>query len=339
MLLNRFLAAAAGAVALVSGTASLAQDDFYAGKTIEVIVPASAGGSYGMYGQLVADEMGKYIPGNPTIVPNFMRGAGGMRASNYVGNVAASDGTVLFMMHQNTPTSQLLSPDAAQYDAATFQPIGTLSAMNSVMVMRKDQGIDDVGEMGDKEIVTGSTGRGSYQYIVPTLMNEFADTNFNVVTTYGGTGETRLALERGEIGALMTSIISLQSSTPDWADGTGIAKVVMQVGMAPSSSYPDVPMLSSYAKDDRQAAIYKFLSASNGFARSMVAPAGVPEEQMAILRQAFLDMVQDEAFQARAKELGMPLDWSDADELGAAIQDVLATDPEILAFTQEVMAE
>lgn len=339
MSFSKFTAAFFGSFALLSGSYALAQDNFYEGKTIEIIVPASAGGTYGMYGQLLAEKMGQFIPGNPTIVPNFMRGAGGMRASNFFANVAATDGTVLYLMHQNAPTSQLLSPDAAQYDAADFEPIGVLSAMNSVMVMRKDIGVQDVKDAAETTVVIGSTGRGSYQYIVPTLLNEFNGTDFNIVTTYGGTGDTMLALERGEIGALMTSLISLQSNRPDWADGSGNASVVLQLGTKPASAYPDVPMLISYAQDDRQEKIYGFLSASNGFARSLVAPPGVPEERIQTLRKSFREMVQDEDFQARAQELGLPLDWADAEELEAAISGILATDEDILTFTKNVMGE
>ncbi len=338
-MIRKILSAAVMAAAASVAAPASAQDDFYAGKTIELIVPASAGGTYGMYAQLLADEMGAFIPGEPTIVANFMRGAGGMRASNYVGNVAATDGTVLFMMHQNSPTSQLLSPDAAQYDAGAFEPIGVVSAMNSVMVVRDDSGVEEIGDVTETEVVLGSTGRGSYQYIVPTLLNEFIGAQFNVITTYGGTGETFLAMERGEIAGLMTSIITLQAQRPDWADGTGDAHVVLQVGTSPASSLPDVPLLASLAETDRQQAIFDFLSASNGFARSLVAPAGTPEDQVEILREAFQAMLEDEGVRERAAERGLPLDSADAETLGNAIQAVLATDPEVIGFTESIMSE
>jgi len=337
MSFSKYLGAAFGSFAILSGSVALAQESSFEGETIELIVPASAGGTYGMYAQLLADRMGDFVPGNPTVIANFMRGAGGMKASNYVGNVAATDGTVLYMMHQNAPTSQLLSPDAARYDAGEFGPIGVLSSMNSVMVVRTDLGIDEVTDVAETSVVAGSTGRGSYQFIVPTLLNEFSGTDFNIVTTYGGTGETMLALERGEIGSFMTSIISLESNRPDWFAGTGDAKVIMQVGMKPSSSFPDLPMLNAYANNEQQEKVYTFLSASNGFARALVAPAGTPEAQVETLQAAFLEMVQDEGFQQEAAERGLPLDWASAEELEEAIDAILATDGDILTFVQDIM--
>lgn len=338
-IMRNLLGAAAASIAILAASGANAQDDFYAGNSIEVIVPASAGGSYGSYAILVAEELGRFIPGEPTVVPNFMEGAGGMRASNYVGNVAATDGTVLYLMHQNAPTSQLLSPDAAQYDAGAFEPIGVISAMNSVMVVRNDTEVDEIADAMNGEVILGSTGRGSYQFIVPTLLNDFMGTQFNVVTTYGGTGETFLAMERGEIAGLMTSIITITEQQPTWLDGTGTARTILQVGASPASAIPDVPLLTALAQDDDQRAVYQFLSASNGFARSLVAPAGTPADRVEILRAAFAAMLADEGVQARAAELGLPLDSSDAATLGAAIDDVLATDPAVIQLTESIMSE
>jgi tripartite-type tricarboxylate transporter receptor subunit TctC len=112
-----------------------------------------------------------------------MAGAGGMRASNYAANVAAKDGLAIYMIHQNTATQQLLAPGQAQYDAAKMIPIGIVSSMNSVMAIRKDLGVNSIADIVEKPVVTGATGRGSYQFIVPTLLNEFMGTKFNTITT------------------------------------------------------------------------------------------------------------------------------------------------------------
>jgi len=198
-------------------------DDFFAGRTIDLIVPAGAGGGYGLYALLVAEHLPRHIPGNPAITPNYMGGAGGMRASNYVGQVAPTDGSAIFLMHQNSPTSQLTSPDSASYDAAAFAPIGILSAMNSVLVTRRDSGIDSFEDALSQRVVLGSTGRGSYQFIVPTMVNDYLGTQFQVITTYAGTGETFLALERAEITGLMTSIATVMEGYSEWLEGEGTA--------------------------------------------------------------------------------------------------------------------
>jgi tripartite-type tricarboxylate transporter receptor subunit TctC len=330
MKIKELLFAMAGA--MVIGSAVIAQTDppTYQGETIELVLPAAAGGSYGLYGQLVADHLGRHIEGAPVIVPTYIDGAGGRRASNYVANIAARDGNVLYMIHQNAATSQLLDPEAAQYDVAAMKPIGLISAMNSVMVMRHDTGIATIADVPGKEIVVGSTGRGSYQYIVPTLLNQFIGAKFNVVSTYAGTGETMLALERGEIGAFMTSLTSLDERQPTWKDGTGIAQIVLQVGESPAPGLEDVPLLTDLAGSDAERAIYRFMSLPNDMARALVMPDGTPDARVAIMRDAFLKMVADPLFQSEAQRMGLPLQWSDSDTLSNIIAATLATPAEVV---------
>ena len=332
------LASATLAAALMAA-APVAAQDLYAGKTIELVLPASAGGSYGIYGVLLQNHLPRHIPGNPAIVPNFIEGAGGMRASNYVANVAKADGTTIYMIHQNAPTSQLLNPDGAQYDAAKMVPIGVVSSMNSVMLMRKDAGVESIAQVAEKPVTIGSTGRGSYQFVVPTLLNEYMGAQFNIVTTYGGTGEAMLAMERGEIAAMMTSLLSVQESHADWVSGEGIAKVVLQVGGAADPSLPDVPLLMDLAKDDAQKAVYQFLSVSNDMARALVMPAGTPDDHVAVIRKAFADLMNDAEFQKAAADAGVPLVWADADRLGQVIATTLATPPEVIEQTNALMKD
>ena len=324
------LTAVAGA--MIIGSAALAQADPppYLGQRIELVLPAAAGGSYGLYAQLVADHLGLHIDGAPVIVPVYIDGAGGRRASNHVANIAARDGSVLYMIHQNAATSQLLNPNAAQYDVAAMKPIGVLSAMNSVMVMRHDTGVERIGDVTGKNIVIGSTGRGSYQFIVPTLLNQFIGAKFNVVSTYAGTGETMLALERGEIGGFMTSLTSLEERQPTWKDGTGIAQVVLQVGESPAPGLENVPLLTDLSGSDAERAIYRFMSLPNDMARALVMPAGTPDANVAIIREAFLKMVVDPLFQADAERLGLPLQWSDSDALSNVIAATLATPADVV---------
>ena len=311
-------------------------DDFFAGRTIDLIVPAGAGGSYGLYALLVSEHLPRHIPGNPTITPNYMGGAGGMRASNYVGSVAPTDGTALYVMHQNSPTSQLTAPEAANFDAGAFQPIGILSAMNSVMVTRRDSGIDSVEDALEQRIVLGSTGRGSYQFIVPTMINHFLDTQFQVITTYSGTGETFLALERGEIGGLMTSIATVMEGYSEWFEGEGTGQIILQVGMERDGLIPDVPTLIELAEEDEQRAVYEFLSLSNTLARSLVAPAGVPEDRVEVLRTAFQAMIADPAYQEAVADVGLPQATGGHELLGRVITSILNTPAEVIETVETV---
>lgn len=329
----------AAALLALGVTGPAAAADLYAGKTIEVVVPASAGGSYGVYGLLLSDHLGRHLPGNPTVVPNYMGGAGGLKASNYVANVAKKDGTTLFVMHQNTPSSQLLNPDKAKYDATKFHPIGILSTMNSVMAVRKDTGVASAEDLKSTEVVIGSTGRGSYQFVVPTLLNEYAGTNFKIISTYPGSADVMLAVERKEIGALMTSIDTIVKNHPDWAGADGDASLVLQVGNIPDKALEGVPTLNSLATSDEAKMAFNFMSVANDMARSLVMPDGTPPEYVEAMRKAFIDLMNDPAFQKACADSGTSLNWADHTALAAAIDGTMSTSPAIIEKIKGFMAE
>src|SRR5262245_13830508 len=113
--------AACGAPALlialaVSNACAQAPADFYRGKSIEIYINVSVGGGYDLYARLVARHLGKHIPGNPTILPKNMEGAGGMRLANWLYNVGPKDGTVIGAVTRATAFEPLLGNKSAQYD-------------------------------------------------------------------------------------------------------------------------------------------------------------------------------------------------------------------------------
>jgi tripartite-type tricarboxylate transporter receptor subunit TctC len=327
------------AALLALGVASPASADLFKGKTIEVVSPAAAGGSYGVYALLLSDHLSRHLPGNPTVVPNYMGGAGGLKASNYVANVAKKDGTTLYVMHQNAPSSQLLTPEGAQYDAAKFEPIGILSTMNSVMAIRKDTGVKSVEDLKTTPVVIGSTGRGSYQFVVPTLLNEFYGAKFNIVTTYPGSADVMLAIERKEVGALMTSIDTIVKGKPEWTTPDGEAFLVMQVGNIPDPLLANVPTLNSLATDEESRLAFNFMSVANDMARALVMPAGTPPEAVAAMRKAFVDLMNDPVFQKAAADTGTSLNWTDHETLTRAIAGTLETPPAIIDKIKRYMAD
>src|SRR5262245_62267078 len=98
---RRSLACAVALMATVCSAAAQPSDDFYAGKTIKIVIGTTVGGEFGAYGQLIARQLGKFIPGNPTLVVQTMPGGGGMLALKYLANEAPQDGTVLSIPHGN----------------------------------------------------------------------------------------------------------------------------------------------------------------------------------------------------------------------------------------------
>src|SRR5215475_376288 len=120
------------AAALVASPAA-ADEPFYKGKTISLIIGSNASGGYDTYGRLLARHMGKQIAGNPNFVVQNMPGAGGLRSANHIYNVATKDGTVVGIFDQAVFLDQLLGAATLRGDAARFNWIGRMIGNSAVL--------------------------------------------------------------------------------------------------------------------------------------------------------------------------------------------------------------
>ena len=334
---GRTLAAVLLAAMMGSGGPGWARQDFFAGKTIDLIIPAGPGGAFALYGQVLAEFISKHIPGHPNTVPRYVSGAGGIAASNYVANNASDDGTVVYMLHESAVTHQLLFPKEVNYDARKFIPIGIMTPLNSALVIRKSAPASDLAGFQKKQVILGATGPGSYQYIVPTLMNHFQDTKFKIIPGFKGTNNLALALDRGEIQGFWASLIFFRTYRPDWVTGKGVANVAFQMGIQADQGISKVPLLTALAKSDQERALYRFLSLEESIGRSLVAPAGVPLSRIETLRAAFTATLHDREFIAECAERKIPLQPGSANDLKRVIDEGFSTPPQIIAEARKFM--
>jgi tripartite-type tricarboxylate transporter receptor subunit TctC len=119
-------------------------EDFYKGKTISLVIGYSVGGGYDLYGRLLARHMGKYVPGQPTIVPQNMTGAGSMRAASFLYAAAPKDGTVFGTFGRTIATAPLLAPTSAPLDATKLTWLGSIT--NEVQPVR------DMARLGGQDL-------------------------------------------------------------------------------------------------------------------------------------------------------------------------------------------
>jgi tripartite-type tricarboxylate transporter receptor subunit TctC len=139
---------------------ALAQDDFYRGKTITIVIPIGPGGAYDAYARLVSRHLGKHLPGNPTIIARNMPGAGGVIASNYMYNSAPQDGTTLTIITSSFANEQITDNPQIKYDARKFLAIGRLLDTTSVLFFWHASPIKTLEDMLTKPttIAISSTG-------------------------------------------------------------------------------------------------------------------------------------------------------------------------------------
>jgi tripartite-type tricarboxylate transporter receptor subunit TctC len=308
---------------------------FYSGKTISILIGAGEGGAYSIYGQLAAEYLRKFLPGNPTVIVQSMPGAGGIKATDYLANVAPKDGTALGMLLDLAAVTQVLEPRTVRYDLSKFSVIGSFITDNPVVMVRADTGARNFAEFKSKSIVVGASGKGSQTYVHPALLKEVLGANLRIVTGYRGSADISLALERGEVQAQSATWVSWQARHADWIRRKEIIPIV-QAGLRKESDLPDVPLMLELATSDSDRQVLELMSSGSQIGRALFAPPGVPADRIAALRNAFDTMVKDRDFLEAAAKRKLVVGPTPGPEVQAIIQNVVSYSPAVVERARAV---
>ncbi|MGH6674445.1 MAG: Bug family tripartite tricarboxylate transporter substrate binding protein [Xanthobacteraceae bacterium] len=296
--------------------------DFYAGKTLRMLVGYGPGGGYDIYGRLVAEFLPKFLPGHPTIVTENMPGAGSFAAANYIANVAPRDGTVLASLAQTLALDSAVG-GSGKTNAADFHYIGRVTTNIDVGIARISSGIKSIDDVRKKQYTVGASGRGSTTDIYAEALNAYGGTKFKIVIGYKGTSEILLAMDRGEVdidGAY--GLPGMLASHPDWIKGG--ATLLFQAALKRSPLLPNVPTLSELATADEGKAILRAIASTAEIGRSFISGPGVPADRLAALRQAFARMVKDPDFVATCEKRHLMLDPASGEDMDAIVKETFA---------------
>jgi tripartite-type tricarboxylate transporter receptor subunit TctC len=325
------------ALPLLAGPAA-AQDNFFAGKQVTLIISTGVGGGLDSNARVVARHLANHIPGKPVIVPKNMPGAGHVRAANFLYNQAPKDGTVIGTLIPAFVLAEVLDGRGVQFDAGKFVWLGSTSSSNSTIYFWSASGLRSMEDAFKRQVLMGGTGVGSYTTLYPTIMNNVLGTRFKIIAGYESSAEIGLAMERGEVeGRAGNNFNSLKAENPDWLrDG----KIVLaaQVGLERDAGYPDLPLISDFAKTDEQRQILRLFSVDVVIGRPFLAPPGLPPQRIEILRRAFDAMMADPAFLKESAEAGLDVAAVDGAKIQSVVQDLVGTPPAIVAKAKAAMA-
>lgn len=275
--------------------------DFFKGRTIDLYIGYSVGGGYDVYARMIARHMGRHIPGNPTVIPKNMEGAGSIRLANWLYNVAPRDGTAFGTVSRGAPFDPLLGSPATQFDAREFNWIGSANNEVSVCVAWHATGIATFQDLLTRELVVGGSSAASDTDQFAKLLNALFGTKLRVATGYPGGNEINLAIERGEVGGRCGwSWSSVVATHKHWLDQKRIA-VLIQTALTKHADLSDVPLIADLAKTEEQRQIVRLIFARQVMGRPFMAPPGVPPERADILRDAFMSTMKDPQFLADAE--------------------------------------
>ena len=331
-----------GAIALFAASTvapvGAAAQDFYRGKTIELIISTGVGGGLDANARVVARHLANHIPGQPTIVPKNMPGAGHIRAANYVFTQAPKDGTTIGTFIPVFVMAQVLERSRGiQFNPAQFNWLASTSSSNSTVYVWHTSGINSVEDATKRQVLMGGTGVGSYTVIYPTVMNSVIGTRFKLVTGYQSAAEVGLALERGEIqGRAGNNFNSLRAENGEWLR-TGKIRLIAQVGLARDAEFPDVPLMSDFAKDDSARQILRLFSTDVVIGRPFVTAPGVPAERVAVLRRAFDAMLHDPAYLDDSRKAGLDVSPTDGATIQAVVTELVNTPDDVVVKAKLAM--
>jgi tripartite-type tricarboxylate transporter receptor subunit TctC len=321
------LALLAGALAPSARAQSPA--DFYKGKNLEIVIGYSVGGGYDLYARTIARHIGRFIPGNPTVIPKNMEGAGSLRLANWLYNVAPKDGTVFGTIGRGTGFDPLLGHKGASFDATKFTWVGSANNEVSICVAWHTTGIASVDDLLKKELTVGGTSSAADTDQFPKIMNGVLGTKMRVITGYPGGNDVGLAMERGEVsGRCGWSWSSVKSTQAAWLRDKKI-NILVQLALAKHPDLPDVPLVTDLAKNDEQHQVLKLIFARQVMGRPFLAPPGLPADRAAILRKAFMDTLTDKDFLADAEKSQLEINPVPGDEIEKLVKEVYATPPAV----------
>lgn len=310
--------------------------DFYSNRTVVVVSAGEVGGAHGTYAQLISAHIKKHIPGNPSIVIQYMAGAGGNLAMNYLYNVAPKDGTYIGVPLQDLIVNARIRVAAVKYDAAKAHYLGGADMTRTTVTVMKSSGVNSLEEARRKEVLIGASGKSGQNYVIPVVLNAVLGTKFRVVTGYPGINVIHLAMDRGEVHGTAASWAVIASTKRDWIEKKLVSNLVT-VAMEREPELPDVPALSELVTSDDDRALIRLLTAPAALGRAWVGLGDIPKDRLAALREAFAKTMADPALRAEAAARGLvirPVDWQAQQELA---QQLLSTPNATVARLKSIL--
>jgi len=336
----------AGLFSLATAQVSQAQEPFYKGKQIRIIVGLSTGGGYDRAARLLARYMGKYIPGNPDLLVQNMPGAGSVTAANYVWGVAKPDGLTLLAPHNNVYLSQLSDQKEVQFDLPKFQWIGSLENDDMMLFGRADAPFKSVGDIirSKEPPKCGSTSVGSSDYVMSKILDETIGAKVTHVTGYPGSSEIAIALERGEVACMGLTISTFYGREPflTWLK-TKFVRFLAQSGRKRSPRVADAPtiyeLMDEYKTSATKRRVAEAMLQGGEWARALMAPPGTPADRVAILRAAYEKAAKDPELIAEAKKLRIDVAAMRGEQLQATAKEVMTQPPEVIEQIKKLFAQ
>jgi tripartite-type tricarboxylate transporter receptor subunit TctC len=305
--------------------------DFYRKTPVTLQIGLPPGGGYDLYARALARHLGRNIPGNPSVIPKNMVGAGGTLAANYMYNVAPRDGSEIAMIQAPVIMLPVFGDPSAKFEPAKFTWIGSMNKDLSSCGVWQTANVKSFDDLFNKEVTFGASGAGGMLAQHPFVFRNLLGAKAKVILGYKGSNEVNLAMERGEVdGACALFVSTLETRwMEDWKSGR--LKIIVQVGTENHPAFGDAPNIFSYAKTDEDRQVMQLVFGQSVMGRPLLAPPGIPADRRDALRKAMLDTLKDPAFVEEANKTRMEINPATAAEVEKLLQDFASYPPDVIA--------
>jgi len=294
----------------------------FSGQKITLVIATPSGGGYDLYGRLVARYLGNYLPGNPTLVPQNMPGAGSLIAANWLANVAPKDGTGIAIIPSATLFENLLGNASARFDARRLNWLISLNDYTAIAMAWHETPFITAADMLTRELLVGSNAPASDTTVWPQLLNALIGTKVRMVKGYPGTTGIALAMERGEVqGMIGDDWASVKANKADWLREKKV-RILMQMTAARHADLPDVPVVGEFAKDQDKRRVLELFVLRQKYGRPFLAPPGTPPSIVAAYREAFNKVVNAADFLREAARAQLIIKVGSGEDVTALVNRI-----------------
>ena len=319
-----------------AGTAAAqTPEQFYKGKLLDLEIGYPTGGSNDAYGRLLANHLGRHIPGAPAIVPRNTPGAGSFLAVNRVYANLPKDGTVIALGAPTLALDERLGSQGARFKTAELNFIGRVDSLINIVMMWKTSKVKSIADAQMNVSTLSGTGAGSTVSIYPTVLNNVIGTKFKLVMGYRGSNEAMLAMERGEVEGHSTAWAAVKVAKPDWLRDKTV-NIIVQFALKRHPELPDIPTAVELARNDEERAVLSAIMNASEVGTAFFTTPGILPERLAVLRRAFDDTMKDPDFLAEAERLRLGVSPLPGEELQKLVAQVSNLSPALLERVRAV---
>jgi len=317
-------------LAVVAALASAAPASAQTGpaRNVTMLIGFGPGGGYDLWARTIARFIGKHLPGEPSVVAQYMPGAGSYVAASWMYNLAPKDGSYMALIARDAVLGPLTGAPGARFDSTRFGWLGTPTTETSVCISNASSKVKTLKDLYTTEFIVGDTGPGTGTRSYPLALNALLGTKFKLVSGFPASSDVFLAMERGEVDGICESLDSVTGKRPDWISSHTV-NVLFQGGVEPNPDLKDVPFIQDEAKDERQKQELRFLYAGQGIGRPFLAPPGLPADKLKSMRDAFDATMKDPEFVAETSKLRLQLLPRDGAYLAKLIGEIYATPKDV----------